>query len=412
MSSLPTRFGPYMLVERIARGGMAEIFEARQTLTGGVQRWVAVKRILSHLQDSDFLAMFRQEAELAAQLSHPNLASILDTGRIDGRSYLAMELVRGIHCGQLIKLSATKPIPAVLIARIGADVCSALAYAHEARDANGDRLNLVHRDVSPPNVLVRTDGVVKLVDFGIAKRATTAETHPGLVKGKYAYMSPEQTTGVELDGRSDVFSLGIVMWELAAGRYAIRRPDPADGMRAIRDGEIPPIESVRPGLAPQLAAAIDAALDRDPQVRPTAAELRRALEVYLMASGELVTAETLATWIDNNLPGASRERPATARASDSDFIAGAPTQLSRRRKRVSSMPPMAGEMLAQEPASPPAPGLSLWRTATFASFTLAVAALLWALSSRGSREVIIRPAAEPARCQPADQNPPSPVFQE
>ena len=131
-----------------------------------------------------------------------------------------------------------------------------------------------------------------------------------------------------------------------------------------------------------------------------------------MASGELVTAERLARWIERELPPVARNRPATAQASDADFIACAPTQMSRRRKRVSSMPPMAGEVMAQPDSPEPPPArLSLWRTATFASLTLAAAAIAWALASSGPREVIIRPAADPAPCQPA-QNPPSPVFQE
>src|SRR5579859_624404 len=201
-------FGPYRLQRRLARGGMAEVFLARHIGVEGFERRVAIKRILPHLSDSEgFRSMFLDEARLAAQLSHPNVVHIYDFGRAGDYDFIAMEFVDGVDIGQLIRRGRKHPVPFELAARILSDVCGALHYAHRITDAGGRPLNLVHRDVSPQNVLVSYDGVVKLVDFGIAKAAFAAgRTRPGVVKGKYAYMSPEQVEGRALDGRSDLFS--------------------------------------------------------------------------------------------------------------------------------------------------------------------------------------------------------------
>ena len=207
------KFGHFTLGKRLARGGMAEVFLARQRGPEGFDRKVAVKRILPHLAETaDFVRMFLSEARLAARLSHPNIVHIYELGQVGGDYFIAMEYVDGVHAGQLIEHARTEPIWPELIARIGADAAGALAYAHRLTDADGRPLQLVHRDVSPQNIMVSSDGIVKLVDFGIAKAASKAEeTRPGVVKGKYAYMSPEQTVGRALDGRSDVFSLGVVL---------------------------------------------------------------------------------------------------------------------------------------------------------------------------------------------------------
>src|SRR5262245_35255207 len=180
------RFGQYVLVRRIARGGMAEVFLAQQRGLEGFDRRVAVKRILPHLADSpDFVKMFFAEAKLAAQLSHPNVVHIYEFGKVENDYFIAMEFVEGIHAGQLFKYGEQEKLPATLVARIGADAANALHYAHELRGGNGQLLGLVHRDVSPANIMVSFDGVVKLCDFGIAKAAAAGDqlTNPGQVKG-------------------------------------------------------------------------------------------------------------------------------------------------------------------------------------------------------------------------------------
>jgi serine/threonine protein kinase len=292
-------FGSYTLFRRLARGGMAEVFLARQRHLDGYDRRVAVKRILPHLSDSaDFVRMFLGEARLAARLTHPNIVHIYDFGKVADEYYIAMEYVDGVHAGQLIKHAAKESLPPTLIARIGADASAALHYAHSFTDGDGKPLRLVHRDVSPPNLMVSFDGVVKLVDFGIAK-ATAVEqlTNPGTVKGKYAYMSPEQTTARTLDGRSDVFSLGLVLWELIAGRHIVERGNPVDAMRAIRDGKLPRIESVAPRTPRELVQALELALETDREDRASALELSQILEAYIKAAPELATAMQMATWV-------------------------------------------------------------------------------------------------------------------
>ena len=299
------RFGQYVLLRRIARGGMAEVFLAQQKGLEGFDRRVAVKRILPHLADApDFVKMFLGEARLAAQLTHPNIVHIYDFGRHDGDYFIAMEYIEGVHAGQLFKQAETERVPPVMVARIGADAAAALHYAHELRAPNGTAFGLVHRDVSPANLMVSFDGVVKLCDFGIAKAAALGDqlTNPGQVKGKYAYMSPEQTIAAPLDGRSDVFSLAIVLWELLAGKTIVSRTDAVDAMRAIRDGKLPPIQSVAPWVPAQLAKAVTWALQTKRDQRATAMDFAQALEAFIKSSVDLATPMQLAAWVRQRFP--------------------------------------------------------------------------------------------------------------
>jgi serine/threonine-protein kinase len=299
------RFGQYVLLRRIARGGMAEVFLAQQRGLEGFDRRVAVKRILPHLSDSpDFTKMFLGEAKLAAQLTHPNIVHIYDFGKNEGDYFIAMEYVEGVHAGQLFKHSERDKLPATLVARIGADAASALHYAHDLRGANGKPIGLVHRDVSPANIMISFDGVVKLCDFGIAKAAALSEglTNPGQVKGKYAYMSPEQTIAAPLDGRSDVFSLAIVLWELLAGKYIVSRGDAIEAMRAIRDGKLEAIERAAPNIPTALAKAITWALQPKREARATAADLAQALEAFIKGSPELGNSMELGSWVRQRFP--------------------------------------------------------------------------------------------------------------
>jgi hypothetical protein len=293
-----SQFGQYVFLRRIARGGMAEVFLAQQRGLEGFDRRVAVKRILPHLSDApDFIKMFLSEAKLAAQLSHPNIVHIYDFGKVGDDHFIAMEYVDGVHAGRLVK--ASERMPPAMVARLGADAAAALHHAHALRAPNGQPIGLVHRDVSPPNLMVSFDGVVKLCDFGIAKAAALSQqlTNPGQVKGKYAYMSPEQTTGTPLDGRSDVFSLGIVLWELLAGRTIVGRGDAIEAMRAIRDGRLTPIEQAAPLTPGALAAAVTWALQTRRELRPSAMQLAERLETFLKSSPELATPMQVGAWL-------------------------------------------------------------------------------------------------------------------
>ncbi|HEY0194911.1 MAG TPA: serine/threonine-protein kinase [Kofleriaceae bacterium] len=298
------RFGQYMLMRRLARGGMAEVFLAQQQLEGFARR-VAIKRILPHLADApDFIKMFLSEAKLAAQLTHPNIVHIYDFGKVDTDYFIAMELVDGVHAGELFKRSEGDRLSPTMIARIGADAAAALHYAHELRAPNGKPYGLVHRDVSPANLMVTFDGAVKLCDFGIAKAAALGEqlTIPGHVKGKYAYMSPEQTIGAPLDGRSDVYTLAIVLWELVAGVTIVGRGDAIEAMRAIRDGKLTPIDVAAPDTPPALARAINGALSTNRDQRPTALQLAQELEAFIKSSPELGSQLQLGSWLRDRFP--------------------------------------------------------------------------------------------------------------
>jgi serine/threonine protein kinase len=299
------RFGQYVLVRRIARGGMAEVFLAQQRGLEGFDRRVAVKRILPHLADSpDFVKMFLGEAKLAAQLAHPNIVHIYEFGKVANDYFIAMEFVEGVHAGELFRQGEVDRLSPTLVARIGADTAAALNYAHELRNASGKLYGLVHRDVSPANIMISYDGIVKLCDFGIAKAAAVGDplTNAGQVKGKYAYMSPEQTTASQLDGRSDVFALGIVLWELLTGKYIVPRGDAITAMRMIRDGKLEPIERAAPSTPAPLARAIASALELKRENRATAAELTQSLEAFIKSSPEIATSMQLAQWIRPRFP--------------------------------------------------------------------------------------------------------------
>jgi serine/threonine-protein kinase len=294
-------FGPYVLLRRIARGGMAEVFLARQRGFHGFDRRVAIKRILPQLADApDFIKMFLAEAKLAAQLTHPNIVHIYEFGKVESDYFIAMEYVEGVHAGQLFdRSSRADRLSPTMVARLGADAATALHHAHELRAPGGKLYGLVHRDVSPANLMVSFDGAVKLCDFGIAKAAELGDqlTNPGHIKGKYAYMSPEQTTGAPLDGRSDVYSLAIVLWELVSGKLIVPRGDAASAMRAIRDGKLTPIERAAPWTPPPLAAAITRALQTHREHRPTAMQLAEELEAFIKSSPELATPMQLGAWL-------------------------------------------------------------------------------------------------------------------
>ncbi|MCA9689515.1 MAG: serine/threonine protein kinase, partial [Myxococcales bacterium] len=216
-----TQFGPYKLVERISVGGMAEVYKAVETGVEGFERTVAVKRILPHIaEDEEFITMFKDEAKIAGQLTHSNIAQIYNLGQQDDSFYIAMEYVAGKDARSIFTRCQQKnrPMPLAQACFIVMKVCEGLDYAHNKKDKQGRSLNIVHRDVSPPNILVSYDGEVKLIDFGVAKAAgRVSRTQAGILKGKFGYMSPEQVRGMPLDRRSDVFALGVVLYELLTG---------------------------------------------------------------------------------------------------------------------------------------------------------------------------------------------------
>src|SRR5207248_2792303 len=214
----PVKFGKYLLLERIAVGGMAEVYAAKSFGVEGFERILAIKKILPTMgEDPELVSMFVDEARIAVQLSHPSIVQVLELGKHDETLYIAMEYISGRDLRQLLDRFRRRghPMPIPYACAIAARVCDALDYAHRKRDASGNPLGIVHRDVSPQNVLVSFDGAVKLIDFGIAKAERRLQkTQSGILKGKVSDMTPEQVRGGPVDHRSDVFAAGVLLWEL------------------------------------------------------------------------------------------------------------------------------------------------------------------------------------------------------
>ncbi|WP_257457571.1 serine/threonine protein kinase [Archangium lipolyticum] len=279
-------FGKYQLLRKIASGGMGQVFLALEK-GSGLERLVVLKLILPHLaEDEDFLEMFLEEARLVARLAHPNLITILELTEIDGRHCLAMEYVQGDDVRRMEKFarSLSRPLPVGLVLRIIAEAAAGLHYAHQARDPQGRPLQLVHRDVSPQNILVGFDGGVKVIDFGVAKAVGSAShTATGVLKGKYPYMSPEQANGQPVDARSDLFALGVVLWELLTGRRLFKGESDMMTLRLVRDCQVAKPSQLNPKLPPGLDELVLKALAPTPQERyPDCGAFRLAIEDYIL----------------------------------------------------------------------------------------------------------------------------------
>jgi serine/threonine protein kinase len=289
----PIAFGKYTLIERIGRGGMAEVFKARVTGPAGFQRVFVVKRILPQLSDDPaFIEMFIQEAKMSARLSHANIVQVFELGAVDDQYFISMEYVRGRNVAETMRACWARigPPRPELISYIGQEVCRALAYAHELRDDDGKALGVVHRDVSPSNVMLSYDGAVRLLDFGIA-RALGAKVRPeqagrsGALEGKFAYMAPEQTRGSAFDHRVDIFALGVMLHEGLTGRRLFRGESDAQTIEKVRACEVPPPSLQNPLCPPELDDMILKALSRSPDDRyQSASEMSDALADVVHAS--------------------------------------------------------------------------------------------------------------------------------
>ncbi len=279
----PLRLGPYELLRRIATGGMAEVYLARRAGPHGFQKTVAVKRILPQFaRDPDFVAMFVDEARVCARLGHPNIVQVFDFGEQEGELYMAMEYVDGTTGARLVRAVAARgeDIPLDICLYVALSILRALEYAHGARDESGAPLFLVHRDVSPGNVLIDRSGAVKLTDFGIARAAEIERrTDAGQLKGKLGYMSPEQVVGRELDARSDIFTLGIVLAEMLVLRPLFSGGKELDVLIRIRDADLSAIDRAGARVPDDVRAVLFRALSRDPALRwPSATAFAEALE--------------------------------------------------------------------------------------------------------------------------------------
>lgn len=284
----PVQFGRYLLLDKLAVGGMAEIFRAKTSGAHGFEKTVVVKRILPQLVGDlagGFLERFISEARLMMQLNHPKVVQVLDFGEVDGQYFIAMEYIDGIDGSALLRSCAhlrRRPSSGIAV-HIAAEVLDALDYAHSLHDAQGVHLGITHRDVSPSNIFISVLGQVKLGDFGIAKVEAWKEyTEPGALKGKYGYLSPEAVSGMQVDHRSDVFSVGVVLAEMLMIRRLFIADNPLDVLLQVRDVNLERLDRYGGHIDPRLREIVDAALARDPTLRfQDAATFRDALHRYL-----------------------------------------------------------------------------------------------------------------------------------
>ncbi|QRO00788.1 serine/threonine protein kinase [Archangium violaceum] len=279
------RFGKYRIIQQLASGGMAHIFLASIDGPDGFSKSCVIKRILPEYASLEaFSRMFADEAKVAALLTHPNIVQIFDFGKIDGQYYLAMEWIQGASLDRVLRhaWNASFTLGVRVAVDVGIAISSALAYAHSKTLPDGTPLRLVHRDITPGNVLVSRDGIIKLADFGIVKSTVNLErTVAGVVKGKYAYMSPEQISNRELDHRSDLFSLGIVLYEAATGSRLFKRDTIEATILATSHAEVPPPSQVTPGFPPALERILLRLLAKEPQARyQSAHEVHEDLEKF------------------------------------------------------------------------------------------------------------------------------------
>jgi serine/threonine protein kinase len=290
----------YRILEKIDAGGMAEIYRAAATSIEGFERAVAIKRILPSLtQNEKFLGMFLDEARLSMQLTHANIVQILDIGKVEETFFIAMELIDGWNLRRIMQRSVDvlRPLPVPVACYMAMEIAKALAYAHEKTDASGQSLGIVHRDVSPPNVLVSKQGEVKLTDFGLARAASNVQvSETDVVKGKFAYLSPEVVDGKPADPRADIYSVGIILWEMLCGRKLFAGKTDLETVDLVRKGEIPKPSTLRPDADDDLDRIVLRVLARNPKRRyQTAREFEQELADYLFKHNLRATSSDCAT---------------------------------------------------------------------------------------------------------------------
>jgi len=331
-----TQFGQYILHDHIATGGMAEVYKARMMGMEGFQKTVAIKRILPHLTDNDeFVTMFIDEAKLAAQLNHNNIIHIYDLGKIDRSYYIAMEYIEGRDLRSILQEcrehSTAMPVPLALF--ITTLLASALDYAHKKRDFENRDLGLVHRDVSPQNVLISSDGDIKLCDFGIAKAASKAShTRAGALKGKLQYMSPEQAWGKDIDHRSDIFSLGLVLYEMLTSEKVFAGDSELSILEQVRNPNVSPPSSHLADIGPDIDRIVLKALEPDRENRyQSARDLQRDIEKVMRSRGFSPDTAAVARFL-------------------SELVSGSPITGARPPAATPAAPPAAA------PPAPPAGG--------------------------------------------------------
>ncbi len=318
----------YELVQLAGEGGMAEVFRAHTHGAQGFRRSVAIKRILDHLsEDPEFVTMFVEEARVTAALQHPNIVQIHDFDRDeDGCFFLVMEWVDGINLADWMRalkgLRQESSWP--LVTAIGIEVLKGLSTAHEHRNDRGEKVPVFHRDVTPQNILIGSNGIVKLTDFGLARAMDRGRiTKPQIVKGKLSYLAPELTMGEDPSVQTDLFGVGIVLWEVLAGRKLFTGDGPLDVLASVKSCRIPPLKSERPDIPRELHVLVHKALSKDPAERFRSARgMVRAMANLLRMTPESTSARVLA---------------ASVRKARTELLVGGPLMLTRRKD---SVPPL------------------------------------------------------------------------
>jgi hypothetical protein len=369
------KFGKYTLIERLGRGGMAEVWKAEITGPAGFSRTLVVKRILPHLaEDPQFVEMFVREARLSARLHHGSIVQVFELGDVDGEYFLAMEYVRGrdLHATVRAQLASGPPPPG-MATFVVLEVCRALAHAHALTGDDGAPLRLIHRDVSPSNVMLSFDGAVKLLDFGIAKALSEADakTQSGTLKGKFSYLSPEQVEGREVDHRADLFAVGVVLHEALTGRRLFKGSSDLQTLALVRAAQVDPPSRSNPNVPPELDRICLRALARDLEQRyPSCDDMAADLEemVHALKWGpERLAATMRELFPDEGTPTAEaelaptslqrlpRRRPRKARVALSVLVALALGGVGLMVRHRLAGAPSAPHAVSPAPVELPAP---------------------------------------------------------
>jgi serine/threonine-protein kinase len=308
----PRPFGRYTIIARLGRGGTGDVFLALSSGPSGFQKLVVLKILHEQFEeDPDAVRMFLDEARIAARLHHPNVIQTFEVDEAEGRHFIAMEYAAGMGMDQILTACRLRGrlLPVAFCARVAAEILAGLAYAHGKADFDGTPLHIVHRDVSPANVIVGWDGTVKVVDFGIAKaKIHEHESDMYVVRGRFAYMAPEQARGQAVDHRADVWSAGVVLWEMLTGARLFRQQGGATTWKALSEAPIPAVTELRPEVPQLLSDIVAMALQRSPAERyPSAASMRHDLEGWLAAEGGGMNRDDVAATLGDYFEG-ERER--------------------------------------------------------------------------------------------------------
>jgi serine/threonine protein kinase len=360
----PEIFGKYYLLDRIAIGGMAEVFRAKTFGHSGFEKTHVIKRILGHYaQSASFEAMFVDEAKLSVQLSHPNIVHIYDFGKIESNLFLDMEAVDGKNLKLVMRRLAegSERMPVKLAVYVAHEIAKGLDYAHRKNDESGTPLNIVHRDISPANILLSYEGGVKIVDFGIARADSTQPEPDNVIKGKFQYMSPEQATLGKLDNRSDLFSAGICLWEMLTGKRLFQRSKDVETVEAIASGRYPLPSSYNPAVPSELDRLVLRALALDPEERyPNGSALQRDLQDFLSPDTPDRVAPVLSTLLRERFAGEieqERGRLEAATALVAELHYGGELDLEMDEEieeplssTIKSIRPISGTPIAPPPA--------------------------------------------------------------